>query len=167
MRQTCLNWKLRESCLEWDVLTFGHSLREIMSVSTTETTRPLVSSDHFVVYVGRVWTVVSVRERRQLQNIKLTRSTTSVASGVLLVLGGISLSWGLVYWDCDGMFLMNLKLEKKLMLLEKKSNSCRGHETGKRWYGLQKLTQRVKSKKTKYHAILLCLCCLAKIWKCR
>lgn len=44
----------------------------------------------------------------------LTRSTTSVASGVLLVLGGMSRGAGRTHSDWDGMFLMNLKLNKRI-----------------------------------------------------
>lgn len=53
----------------------------------------------------------------------LTRSTTSVGSGVLLVLGGMSRGAGRTQSDCDGMFLMNLKLNK-----DKKDGSTRNKE---------------------------------------
>lgn len=46
------------------------------------------------------------------QTSKLTRSITSVASGVLLVFGGISLSRGRKCRDCDRMFLIKVKLKK-------------------------------------------------------
>lgn len=51
----------------------------------------------------------------------LTRSTTSVASGVLLVLGGMSWGAGRTHSDWDGMFLMNLKLNKKIKSSQNKS----------------------------------------------
>lgn len=54
--------------------------------------------------------------------IVLTRSITNVASGVLLVLGGMSRSWGWVCCDCDGMFLMNTKLEKNINTQNHKNN---------------------------------------------
>lgn len=54
--------------------------------------------------------------------IVLTRSITNVASGVLLVLGGMSRSWGGVCCDCDGMFLMNTKLEKNINTQKHKNN---------------------------------------------
>lgn len=41
---------------------------------------------------------------------ELTRSNTRVAWGVLLVLGGMSLTVGFECWDSDGMFLIKVNL---------------------------------------------------------
>lgn len=53
----------------------------------------------------------------------LTRSTTSVASGVLLVLGGMSRGAGRTHSDWEGMFLMNLKLNKRIKTVRIKENT--------------------------------------------
>lgn len=51
-------------------------------------------------------------------NPTLTRSKTSVAWGVLLVLGGMSLMQGLDCWHLDGMFLMKEKLKKTMKRIQ-------------------------------------------------
>lgn len=82
-----------------------------------------------------------------LKRTELTRSITSVASGVLLVLGGMSLSRGRQCWDCEGMFLMNVNLEKTTMLLEIESTtSVCTIETSIKQDELQKLFQKSRFK---------------------
>lgn len=76
-----------------------------------------------VICVSKMFCFCAVSVK--IQRIELTRSSTSVASGVLLVLGGITLSLGRECSDWDGMFLMKVKLEKKMEVLKTKNHTRR------------------------------------------